>query len=181
MVLNSRRQSCSNSFMNFKWNFSSPGHQFNLQEKNEVGCLVVSFYLFLFFSFFLFLKMVLRLQLLSLKTKESSEVNIKRENEGSWSNGSENSCDVNLDLSRSAVNMASPVCNSQLSSKHLFPSSMINRTTNMTQLLQGTSRQDLQCLKLDQVVQEENFCNMFNNIDQEQQGFWAWPEHQNYH
>ncbi|XVE68093.1 hypothetical protein DITRI_Ditri09bG0041800 [Diplodiscus trichospermus] len=115
-------------------------------------------------------------ELLSLKTKDSNELSIKKENEGSWSNGSDNSCDVNLDISRTTVITSPP--SSQLSSKHLFPSSI--RPTSMTQLLQGSSRPDLQCLKLDQVVQEENFCHMFNGVD-EQQGFWPWGEQQNFH
>ncbi|KAK6256026.1 Homeobox domain - like 10 [Theobroma cacao] len=115
-------------------------------------------------------------ELLALKTKDSNEISIKKENEGSWSNGSDNSCDVNLDISRKTV-ITSPV-SSQLSSKHLFPSSV--RPASMTQLLQGSSRPDLQCLKLDQVVQEESFCHMFNGVE-EQQGFWPWAEQQNFH
>ncbi|XWS44281.1 hypothetical protein CRYUN_Cryun15aG0031400 [Craigia yunnanensis] len=115
-------------------------------------------------------------ELLALKTKDSNEISIKKENEGSWSNGSDNSCDVNIDISRTTV-ITSPA-SSQLSSKHLFPSSI--RPTSMTQLLQGSSRPDLQCLKLDQVVQEESFYHMFNGVD-EQQGFWPWAEQQNFH
>ncbi|GLT56470.1 hypothetical protein SLA2020_295080 [Shorea laevis] len=114
-------------------------------------------------------------ELLALKTKDSNEVSLKKENEGSWSNGSDNSCDVNLDISRTAA-ITSTALSSQLSSRQLFPSSI--RPTSMTQLLQGSSRPDIHCPN--QVVQEENFCNMFNGID-EQQGFWPWPEQQNYH
>ncbi|XVF60497.1 hypothetical protein PTKIN_Ptkin08bG0052100 [Pterospermum kingtungense] len=118
-------------------------------------------------------------ELLSLKTKDSNEISIKKENDqGSWSNGSDNSCDVNLDISRTTVITSTPA-SSQLSGKHLFPSSI--RPTGMTQLLQGSSRPDLQCLKLDQVVQEESFCHMFNGVD-EQQGFWPWADQQqNFH
>ncbi|KAK9004150.1 hypothetical protein V6N11_001957 [Hibiscus sabdariffa] len=54
------------------------------------------------------------------------------------------------------------------------------RPTSMPQLVQGSSRPDLQCLEFDQVVQEESFCNMFNGVD-EHQGFWPWSEHQNFH
>ncbi|KAL4352400.1 hypothetical protein GQ457_06G041880 [Hibiscus cannabinus] len=106
----------------------------------------------------------LNAELLALKTKDSNEImSVKKENEGSWS---DNSCDVlNLDISRTPL----------MSSKHLFP-----RPTTMTQLLQGSSRPDLHCLKLDQVVQEESFCNMFNGVD-EQQGFWPWSDQQNFH
>ncbi|XVE83809.1 hypothetical protein DITRI_Ditri16bG0117000 [Diplodiscus trichospermus] len=111
-------------------------------------------------------------ELSALKTKDSSEISIKKENKRSGSNGSHNSCDVNLDISRS-----DPV-SLQLSNKHLFRSSI--SPTSMTQLLQGSSSPDLQCLNLDQVVQEESFCHMFNGVD-EQQGFWPWSEQQNFH
>ncbi|KAH1092112.1 hypothetical protein J1N35_019369 [Gossypium stocksii] len=113
----------------------------------------------------------LNAELLALKTKDSNETScIKKENDCSWSYGSDNnSCDVNLDISRTPL---------MSSSKNLFPPSV--RPTSMTQLLQGSSRPDLQCVKLDQVVQEESFCNMFNGVD-EQQGFWPWSEQQSFH
>lgn len=117
----------------------------------------------------------LHAELLSLKIRESNEVNLKKETEGSWSNGSENSCDVNIDISRNPV-ASSPV-SSHLTTKHLFSTSI--RPASITQLLQGSSRSDLQCLKVDQLVhQDENFCSMFNGME-EQQGFWSWPEQQN--
>ncbi|XVF58240.1 hypothetical protein PTKIN_Ptkin07bG0048700 [Pterospermum kingtungense] len=116
-------------------------------------------------------------ELLALKTKDPNEMSIKKENEGSWSNGSDNStCDMNLDISRTTV-ITIPE-SSQLSSKHLFPSSI--RPTSMTQVLHSSPRPDLQCLKLDQAVQEESFCHMFNGVE-EQQGFWPWAEQQSFH
>lgn len=78
---------------------------------------------------------------------ENGTISLKKENEGSWSNGSDNSSDMNLDLSRT-------------------PNSL--KPTSMTQLLQCSSRSDLQ---------DESFCNMFNNID-EQQSLWPWTDHQ---
>ncbi|KAF5735533.1 hypothetical protein HS088_TW15G01040 [Tripterygium wilfordii] len=115
----------------------------------------------------------LHAELLALKSGESNhEVNLKRENEGSWSNGSENSTpdNNNLDLTKTP----------QLTSKHLFPtSSSSTGTTSITQLLvQGSSRSDLQMGQED----HQNLCNMFTAMD-EQQGYWAWPDqqHQQYH
>ncbi|XP_002517497.3 homeobox-leucine zipper protein ATHB-20 [Ricinus communis] len=124
----------------------------------------------------------LQAELMDLKGRDSNDVNLKKEtDQGSWSNGSENSCDANnLDISRTPV-ATSPV-SSQLTTKHLFSTSI--RPTSMTQLLQTSSRPSsdhLQCLKIDnhhhhhQLIQEENFCNMFNGME-EQQGFWPWPE-----
>ncbi|XP_039059533.1 homeobox-leucine zipper protein HAT7-like [Hibiscus syriacus] len=107
----------------------------------------------------------LNAELLALKTRDSNEIiSIKKENEGSWS---DNSCDVNLDICRATTPLTS--------GKQVFP-----RPTSMTQLLHGSSRPDhLQCLKPDQVVQEVSFCNMFNEVD-EQQGFWSWSDQQNF-
>ncbi|KAK2658135.1 hypothetical protein Ddye_011187 [Dipteronia dyeriana] len=124
-------------------------------------------------------------ELLALKSKDSHEVNhLKKEtDQGSWSNGStENSSDVNLDISRTPVISSPQVSSHHLSSKQLFPATSI-RPTSMTQLLEASSRPDLHCLKLDQLVQEETFCNMFNGIgDQQQTGFWQWPDQQqNFH
>ncbi|KAJ8775059.1 hypothetical protein K2173_020063 [Erythroxylum novogranatense] len=112
-------------------------------------------------------------ELLALKGSDSNDVNLKKQTEVSWTNGSENSCDINLDISRTPVD-GTPL-SSQRSTKQLFSTSI--RPTNMTQLLQGSTRPELQGLKVDHLVQDENFCNMFNGID-EQQGFWQWPEQQ---
>ncbi|GMY13614.1 homeobox-leucine zipper protein HAT7-like [Fagus crenata] len=113
-------------------------------------------------------------ELLALKGRDINEGRLKcikkETDQGSWSNGSENSCDINLDISRTPV-INSPV-SSQLSSHHLFPSSL--RPTSMTQLLQGSSRPDLQSLKIDQMAQDEGFCNMFTGIE-DQQNYWPWP------
>ncbi|KAF2290418.1 hypothetical protein GH714_012905 [Hevea brasiliensis] len=117
----------------------------------------------------------LHAELMALRSTESNciEVNPKKETDkGSWSNASENSRDANLDISRTPV-ATSPISNSQLSTKQFFSTSI--RPTSMTQLLQiSSSRPDLG-LKVDQLVQEENFCNMFNGME-EQQGFWSWQE-----
>ncbi|KAG8501591.1 hypothetical protein CXB51_003932 [Gossypium anomalum] len=80
-------------------------------------------------------------ELLSLKTKDSNEISIKDE-----------------------VNEGS------WSRKSLFSTSS-TRPTSMVQLLQGSTRPDLPCTKPDQVVQEEGFCHLLNEVD-EQQGFW---------
>nr|ACU19873.1 unknown [Glycine max] len=110
----------------------------------------------------------LHAELQTLKSRDCSEtgtvISLKKETEGSWSNGSNNSSEINLDLSRTPV-MNSPV-SSSLNGKTLLPTSL--KPTSITQLLQCSSRSDLQ---------DESFCNMFHNID-EQQNFWPWPDHQ---
>ncbi|XP_061367110.1 homeobox-leucine zipper protein ATHB-20-like [Gastrolobium bilobum] len=108
-------------------------------------------------------------ELQALKSRECCEagiISLKKENEGSWSNGSENSSDINLDLSRTPV-LISPV--SSQNGKSLLSTSL--KPTGITQLLQYSSRPNLQ---------DEGFCNMFHNID-EQQNFWPWPEQHHFH
>ncbi|XP_073221006.1 homeobox-leucine zipper protein HAT7-like isoform X2 [Cicer arietinum] len=96
---------------------------------------------------------------------ENGTISFKKENEGSWSNGSDNSSDINLGLSRTPM-MNSPV--SSQNGKSILPNSL--KPTSMTQLLQCSSRSDLQ---------DESFCNMFHNID-DQQNFWPWPDQQHH-
>ncbi|XP_030513198.2 homeobox-leucine zipper protein ATHB-20-like [Rhodamnia argentea] len=122
----------------------------------------------------------LHAELLVLKGRDTNEApgNLKKEIERSyWSNGSENSSDINLDISRTSV-MNSPA-SSQFSNKHHFTSSM--RPSVTAQLLHGSTRSDLQCFKVDhQGVQEESFCNMFNNGMEDHHGFWPWAEQQHF-
>ncbi|KAH9740072.1 homeobox-leucine zipper protein HAT7 [Citrus sinensis] len=133
----------------------------------------------------------LHAELVSLKNKDSNNgqvIHLKKENEGSASNGSDNSSDINLDISRTQV-ITSPVSSSHLTSKQLFPTSTRPAAGSMTQLLQGSSIPDhLQCLKIDHhqmvQVQDESFCHMFNGIEEQQataSSFWQWPGQQNFH
>ncbi|KAF8390236.1 hypothetical protein HHK36_024761 [Tetracentron sinense] len=120
----------------------------------------------------------LRAEILSLKSGEPTElfINLNKETEGSCSNRSENSSDINLDLSRTPAN-DSPL-SSHPRSMPLFPSSI--RPASIAQLLQNSSRSDLHCQKTNQTVQDESLSNMFCGID-DQPGFWPWPEQHNFH
>ncbi|KAM7268746.1 hypothetical protein ACFE04_010912 [Oxalis oulophora] len=110
------------------------------------------------------------LSVLKSKDTNSIEINLKKleTDQGSWSNGStENSSPV----------ITSPTLSPQINGhgKNFFPTS----ASNLTQFLQGSSRPDINCLKIDQVVQDgSNFCNMFNGAIEEQQNFWQWPDQQ---
>ncbi|KAL2329995.1 hypothetical protein Fmac_017576 [Flemingia macrophylla] len=99
-------------------------------------------------------------QLQALKSKDWSEagiISLNKETESSWSNGIDNSLDINLDLS------STPVLNNPVSSQ--LPTSLESASTN--QILQYSSKPDLQ---------DEAFYNMLHNIDA-QQNFWPWPNH----
>ncbi|XP_023545145.1 homeobox-leucine zipper protein ATHB-20-like [Cucurbita pepo subsp. pepo] len=135
----------------------------------------------------------LHAQLLALKTKDSGEVaaggsatvNLKKENERCWS--SDNSCDINLEMSRTQASITSNGSSggrgcSQPGIKDLFPSAAF-RSAAITQLLQhGSSRSTVDHSP---VIQEESFTQMFNGMEEQQQttaaGFWPWGSDQNSH
>lgn len=126
---------------------------------------------------------------------EGGRENHKKEGEGSWSNnGSENSSDVNLEISRTTtitqvINTCSSASSQVLNGKTLFPSTL--RPTSITQLLvQGSPRSEHHPPhQMVQSSENENLCNMFVNggvnvnvVDQDhQQGFWPWPEQPYFH
>ncbi|KAF8378418.1 hypothetical protein HHK36_029757 [Tetracentron sinense] len=119
----------------------------------------------------------LHAEILALKSREPTEmINLNKETEGSCSNRSENSSDINLDISRTPAS-DSPL-SSHPSGRSLFASSV--RPTSVAQILHNSARLDVQCQKMDQTVQEENFSNMFCGID-DQPGFWPWPEQHHFH
>lgn len=118
----------------------------------------------------------LREEIMVLKTREMSEpINLNKETEGSCSNRSENSSDINVDLSRTSAAIDSPL--SLYPTKPILPST---RPSTMAHLLQSSTRSELHCPKVDHSVQEENFCNMFIGVD-DHSSFWPWSEHHNYH
>ncbi|KAJ8750173.1 hypothetical protein K2173_014088 [Erythroxylum novogranatense] len=80
--------------------------------------------------------------------RDLNEINLKKEIEGSWSNESDNSCDINLDISRTPVE-TSPVA------------------SHIMSITQGGSRSEIQGLKVDHLVEDDNFYNMFNGIDEQ--------------
>ncbi|KAK7295347.1 hypothetical protein RJT34_18254 [Clitoria ternatea] len=102
----------------------------------------------------------LQAQLQALKSEDWCEAgtSLKKEVEGFLSiNGSDNISDINLDLSRTLV-LNSPVSVHQ-NCKSLLPTSLKPISTT-------------------QLSQDEGFCNMFHNIDE--QDFWLWPDQQNH-
>ncbi|XP_068638041.1 homeobox-leucine zipper protein ATHB-13-like [Aristolochia californica] len=119
----------------------------------------------------------LQADILALKSRDSSEpINLNKETEGSCSNRSENSSEINLDVSRTSA-IDSPL-SSHPTSRNLFQSM---KPTGVVQLLQSSSRSDhVQCPKMEQPIQDESFCNMFCGIE-DQSAFWQWSEHHNFH
>lgn len=122
----------------------------------------------------------LHAELLAVKGGESNgirPINLNKETEGSWSNGSENSCDLNTVTGTMTPSEESPIFYTQISN-NIYPnmtSSSIGPNSGLTQLLQNPSTTDLLNQRLNQTVGNEGFCNMFNGIE-DQPAFWPWPE-----
>ncbi|KAL0720091.1 hypothetical protein Bca4012_069415 [Brassica carinata] len=104
-------------------------------------------------------------EVMSLKNNDCNEASIiRREGEASWSNNGsiENSSDINLEMpGETTTTHVSTI-------KDLFPSA-IRASTHHHQN--------------NEMVQEQSFCNMFNDIDETTNGYWAWsdPNHNNHH
>ncbi|XP_042982479.1 homeobox-leucine zipper protein ATHB-13-like isoform X1 [Carya illinoinensis] len=115
----------------------------------------------------------LQAEILALKNREPTEsINLNKETEGSCSNRSENSSEIKLDISRTPA-IDSPLSTQPITSRPLFPSSV--RPPGVAQLFQNSSRPDLQCQKMDQIVKEESLSTMFCGMD-DQSAFWPWLE-----
>ncbi|KAK4426191.1 Homeobox-leucine zipper protein HAT7 [Sesamum alatum] len=105
----------------------------------------------------------------------SGTINLNKENEGSWSNGSdENSChDVNLNT----TSTDSTIMYHHLNNKpgFIFPSSVGPGAVSLTQLLQSSSRTADHL----QASSNQPLCSLFSGVDENQE-FWPWPEQQNF-
>lgn len=123
-------------------------------------------------------------QILALKGRETSElINLNKETEGSCSNRSENSSEVNLDISRTPPAIESPNLNNPHQGIPFFPSIIKPPSgTTMVQLLQGPNRPDLQSPKIEHNggVHDENLSNLLCGMD-DQSAFWPWSDHNNFH
>lgn len=109
-------------------------------------------------------------------------INLNKENEGSWSNGSEenNSIDVNIGTTTTTRTSSgdSPFYSNN-NKNNVFPESS---PIPLAQLFhQSSSRSDLQCHKIDPTVpDDQGFCNMFATPVDDQTNFWPWPEQQQF-
>ncbi|KAK9052447.1 hypothetical protein SSX86_029076 [Deinandra increscens subsp. villosa] len=122
----------------------------------------------------------LHAELLAAKGGEANGVrpiNLNKETEGSWSNGSENSCELNTVTGGTMTpSEESPIFYTQISS-NIYPSmSSMDPSSGLTQLLQNPSTTDLLSQRLNQSVGgNEGFCNMFNGIE-DPPSYWPWSE-----
>ncbi|XP_038694672.1 homeobox-leucine zipper protein ATHB-13-like isoform X2 [Tripterygium wilfordii] len=125
----------------------------------------------------------LHAEILALKGRELTEpINLNKETEGSCSNRSENSSEIKLDISRTPAAIDSPSIfhHPIITSRPLLPPSLMRPTGGGggEQLFQISSRPEIQCQKVDQIVKEESLTNMFCTMDDHQSGCWPWLEQQ---
>lgn len=116
--------------------------------------------------------------------RETSElINLNKETEGSCSNRSENSSEINLDISARAA--AAPATESppnppNQSSIPFFPTT-IRPPPTMVQLLQSTAASASACPKIEHsAVHDENFSNLLCSMD-DQSAFWPWSDPHSFH
>lgn len=112
----------------------------------------------------------LQAELLAFKGRDGGElINLNKETEGSSSNRSENSCDINLDISRTAA-IDGPM-NPNHSSRQFFPS--YRQPPNAAQAAKIESGTG----SAGGGPNDENFCSMFCGVVDEPSAFWPWAEH----
>ncbi|KAK9064779.1 hypothetical protein SSX86_016161 [Deinandra increscens subsp. villosa] len=121
----------------------------------------------------------LHAELLAVKGGEANgirPINLNnKETEGSWSNGSETSCDLNTVTNTMTQSEDSPLFYSQISN-NIYPNmSSMGPNSGLTQLLQNPLTSDFLGQRLNQTVGNEGLCNMFNGIE-DQPAYWPWSE-----
>jgi homeobox-leucine zipper protein len=119
-------------------------------------------------------------QIMALKGRETSElINLNKETEESCSNRSENSSEINLDISRTPP-IESPI-NPQVHQGLPFFNHGSIRVGEFEQLLhQRPSDHQLHCAKTEPGAQEGNFSSLLCSVE-EHPPFWPWVEHHNFH
>ncbi|URD86822.1 Homeobox-leucine zipper protein [Musa troglodytarum] len=118
----------------------------------------------------------LHAEISALKGREAPElINLNKETEGSCSNRSENSSEINLDISRTSVT------ESPLSPHQSLPFIHSIRPADMDQLLQSSSRPEMQSPKIETGATEGSFSNLLCGMEDQSASFWPWSDHHNFH
>jgi homeobox-leucine zipper protein len=128
----------------------------------------------------------LQSEIMALKGRENSDlINLNKETEASCSNRSENSSEINLDISRTPP-IESPINPEVHQGLPFFNPAGSVRVGEFEQLLSHQSiprpsDHHLHCAKTEPGVQEGNFSSLLCSVE-EQPPFWSWaPEHHNFH
>ncbi|RWV95355.1 hypothetical protein BHE74_00010373 [Ensete ventricosum] len=144
--------------------------------------ILLSFVLFLFFGeniCFTSGGCIYNAQISALKGREAPElINLNKETEGSCSNRSENSSEINLDISRTSVT------ESPLNPHHSLPPPFVHsiRPADMDQQLLGSSsRPEMQSPKIETGATEGSFSTLLCGLEDQSASFWPWSDHHNFH
>ncbi|XP_009409146.2 homeobox-leucine zipper protein HOX21 [Musa acuminata AAA Group] len=117
----------------------------------------------------------LQAEIMTLRGREPSDlINLNKDTEGSCSNRSENSSEINLDISRQSVDK-SPLHPHQ-SSTFFQPV----RPGDMDHIFQSSSRPETQCPKLENGGHEGTLSNLLCSME-DQSAFWSWSDHHSFH
>ncbi|KZV47512.1 Homeobox protein 20 [Dorcoceras hygrometricum] len=126
----------------------------------------------------------LQAQLLALRSGDSvgpGPRNLNKDSEKSWGHGSVNSFD-HVNLNTTPKDSTLYPCTGNQNAVVLPSSNVVHPSGSLTQvLLHSISRQDHHHhhhLPGPATAQNEGFCNVFGNIDENPE-FWPWPEQQN--
>ncbi|CAL9201161.1 unnamed protein product [Musa hybrid cultivar] len=118
----------------------------------------------------------LHAEISALKGREAPElINLNKETEGSCSNRSDNSSEINLDISRTSVT------ESPLNPRQSLPFIHSIRPADMDQLLQSSSRPEMQSPKIETGATEGSFSNLLCGMEDQSASFWPWSDHPNFH
>ncbi|XP_074564953.1 homeobox-leucine zipper protein HOX21-like [Curcuma longa] len=118
----------------------------------------------------------LQAEILALRGRETPDliINLNKETEGSCSNRSENSSEINLEISRTA--------NRRLPSHLILPSlQSLEQGDQMDQLLHSSCKPEFQRPKLENDSPETSFSSLLGNMGDDQSVFWPWPDHHSFH
>ncbi|CAL9203743.1 unnamed protein product [Musa hybrid cultivar] len=149
-----------------------------LRAQNQKLHAELAIFLFVFFvrTFVLPPVVAYHAQISALKGREAPElINLNKETEGSCSNRSENSSEINLDISRTSVT------ESPLNPHQSLPFIHSIRPADMDQLLQSSSRPEMQSPKIETGATEGSFSNLLCGMEDQSASFWPWSDHPNFH
>ncbi|RWW87334.1 hypothetical protein BHE74_00003838 [Ensete ventricosum] len=117
----------------------------------------------------------LQSEILALRGRETSDmINLNKETEGSCSNRSENSSEINLDISRTSV------IESSLPPHQILPYFPSIRPADINQLLHNSCKPEFQCAKVESEAPEVSFSNLLGSMG-DQAALWSWPDHHHFH
>lgn len=114
-------------------------------------------------------KKKLQSEILALRGRGKAQgfINLNKETEGSCSNRSESSSDINLDISRTSA-----------SESQLHPHQSLNLFKSIR-----ASEMEQYCNKNDEnnVVEDGNLSSLLCSVEDHYQPFWPWPDLRNFH